>query len=81
MPFSFAAAEAIAAKDSGVRSFGGVFTRSRATLTSAATTAARSTAALCSLSRGLAPSRATSASGAFGAAPLASLRALFSPPW
>ncbi len=78
MPFSFAVADATAAKASGVRSFGGVLTRSRAMLTSVATTVARSAAALCSLSRGLAPSRATSASGSLGP-PF--FEAFFSPPW
>ena len=45
-----------AAKAFGSRSFGGVLIRSRARLISSATAAARSAAALCALSRGLAPS-------------------------
>ncbi len=52
-----------AANAFGFRSFGGVLIRSRARLTSAATATARSAAALCALSRGFAPTIATSPSG------------------
>ena len=67
MPCSLPAAVATAAKASGVRSFGGVLIRSRARLISSVSAIARSAAALYALSRGFAPSRATSASGSFGA--------------
>lgn len=67
-PCSLPTAVATAAKAAGSSSFGGVLTRSRARLISSATVTARSAAALCALSRGLAPSRAASPSG-----PLASL--------
>lgn len=76
-------AVATAAKDSGYRSFGGVLIRSRARLISSTTATARSAAALKALSRGLVPSRATSASGDFGPLPffLSFEASLFSPPW